>query len=654
MMKLNRTLRTLVSLIALTALPLSAWAAGDNAAARKEKEQSLIKIIESNTPPQDKAIPCKQLAIYGSKDAVPALAALLPDANLSSWARIALEAIPGPEAGAALRDAMGKVKGRLLIGVINSIGVRKDSDSAEALIARLSDSDADVAGAAAVALGHIGGDVAAKALIPLLASAPDKVRPFVAEGCILTAERNLADGKSADAVKLYDAVRQANVPKQKILEGTRGAILARGADGFDLLAEQLKSDDQARVGIGLRTARELSGKQVTALLAGLLGQLPAERQPMLLLAIADRHDEAVQPAVVNAAKNGSTEVRMAAVRALDRFGGVSCVPVLLETAGGDDAGLAEAAKTTLSRLSGGEIDTELLARMPQATGKTRKALFELVAMRRIESATTAVAAGLEDADAGIRGAAVQALSVIGTEQQLPGLVKVLEKAQNAAERNTIEKSLVAIGGRSGAQSVPALKPLMQNGTAEVRIVGLHAMAAVGGPEALTAVKAGIDDKEESVQDEAVRTLSTWPNNWPEDSAAANLLMSLAKSSQKMNHQVLGLRGYLQYLQGNKKLDGGEKTAKVGELMSLLNRPEEKRLAIAALGGAPTARSLELLTTLAGDTAVSEDAYSAIAGLADKEIAGASKDQVRAAMQTVKEKTKNDRTRNRANEALKKL
>jgi hypothetical protein len=69
-MKLNMTLRTLISLIVMTALPVAGWAAGDNAAARKEKEQSLIKILESNAPPQDKAIPCKQLAIYGSKDAV--------------------------------------------------------------------------------------------------------------------------------------------------------------------------------------------------------------------------------------------------------------------------------------------------------------------------------------------------------------------------------------------------------------------------------------------------------------------------------------------------------------------------------------------------------------------------------------------------------
>ena len=76
-------------------------------------------------------------------------------------------------------------------------------------------------------------------------------------------------------------------------------------------------------------------------------------------------------------------------------------------------------------------------------------------------------------------------------------------------------------------------------------------------------------------------LSTWPNNWPEDAAAAELLLTLAKSGKKTSHQVLGLRGYLQYVRGDKNLNDGEKVAKVNDLLPLIQRPEEKRLAIAA-------------------------------------------------------------------------
>ena len=60
-------------------------------------------------------------------------APLLLDEQLTSWARIALEVIPGPEADAALREAMGKLSGRHRIGVINSIGFRRDAAAVTAL-----------------------------------------------------------------------------------------------------------------------------------------------------------------------------------------------------------------------------------------------------------------------------------------------------------------------------------------------------------------------------------------------------------------------------------------------------------------------------------------------------------------------------------------
>src|SRR5213593_1928033 len=137
-----------------------------------EKQRTLIKVLKSHAPPEDKAIACKQLAIYGTKDAVPALAALLPDAKLASWARIALEAIPDPAADDALRRAMGKLKGKLLVGTINSIGYRRDAKAVKGLGKRLNkDADAEVASAAAVALGRIGGDKASAALERALAAA---------------------------------------------------------------------------------------------------------------------------------------------------------------------------------------------------------------------------------------------------------------------------------------------------------------------------------------------------------------------------------------------------------------------------------------------------------------------------------------------------
>ena len=63
--------------------------------ADEPQESQLLSVLRSDAPAAEKALVCKNLAIHGSDAAVPELAKLLPDPQLSSWARIALEAIPG-------------------------------------------------------------------------------------------------------------------------------------------------------------------------------------------------------------------------------------------------------------------------------------------------------------------------------------------------------------------------------------------------------------------------------------------------------------------------------------------------------------------------------------------------------------------------------
>lgn len=636
--------------LALAASPVCA--AADGQASPATKERALTSLLRSDAPPSEKALACKQLAIYGSKDCVSTLAPLLSDPHLASWARIPLEVIPGSAADAALRRALGKLQGPLLIGVINSIGVRRDAKAVSSLVKKLKDADPDVASAAAEALGRIGGMKAARALRPFLAAAPEAVRPAVAQGCILCAERLIAGGKPGEAVKLYDTVRAASVPRQKQLEAIRGAILARQSAGLPLLLEQLRSPDKALFGIGLRTARELPGLEVTKALASELGRCGPARQPVLLLALADRSDAAVMPAVLEAAGPGPQELRLTAVGILDRLGNVSSMPVLLKVAADPDAELAQAAQAAVARLPGNEVDNALLALFQGAVGKNREVLIALAGRRHIDRALPDVVRSAEDPDAGIRGAAVQTIGILGTDAQAADLTGLLQRTRNPKERADLEMALLAISGRAGARTVPHLQPLARNEDSALRIIALHVLASAGGPDALAAVKAAVQDKDQAVQDEAVRTLSTWPNNWPDDSGVAEPLLALARSDAKTSHQVLALRGYLQHLQANKQLKDGDKVSRIQEVLPLLKRPEEKRLAIAALGTVPTAGALDILAALAGDAAVAEDACSAIVKLAGAPMPAVPEDQRQKALQAVVEKATADTTRQEARKLLK--
>ncbi len=652
---MNVSKRYVTWFILLVVTAVSAVATGQDQAAAEAKQRELLAVLQSNAPKAEKAIPCKQLAIYGTDEAVPTLMGLLADEELASWARIALEAIPGPAADEALREAMGTLQGRLLVGTINSIGVRRDARAVDGLVQKLNDADADVASAAAVALGHIGGDRAAAALTQALAKAPAAVRSAVAEGAILCAEGYMAQGKAAEAVKLYDAVRGADLPDQRHLEAIRGAILARGSGGIGLLTEQLRSDDKDRVGIGLRTARELPGRNVTEALVAEMDRLSPQKRSLLLLALSDRKDEAVRPAVLKAAQGGPNALRITAIGILIRLGDASCIPTLLQAATEGDVDLGRAAQETLVRLPGKDVDADLAARLPQARGKLRQVLIELASQREIQQSLPTIVSSMEDDDPAVRAAAVQAVGVLGRDRQhVAELTRLVQKTAASSERAAIEKALLAVTGRVGAPAVSYLMPLTKSSDRSLQITGLRTLAVVGGSEALDAVKAAIAGDEGDVQDEAVRILSTWPNRWPDDADAGEALLRLTRSGGKMSHQVLALRGYLQHIRGNKGLSNDQKLARIVELRPQIQRPEEERLAIAVLGEAPTAGALELLTTLAQDAAVAEEAYSAIVTVAAADVPGLSGPQRRRALQTVLDKSANNGTKRRAQEALKKV
>jgi HEAT repeat protein len=181
----------------------------------KLDQAALLRIVaEPGSEPATvfrKGIACKRLAVIGTKEAAPPLAALLGDERVSDYARDALESMPDPAADEALRAALPKLKGLLLIGAINSIRRRRDPRAVEPLGKFVSGADAAVARAAALAVGDIGGPVAAKTLQRALGTAQGAVRAEVAAGALLCADRMMAEDRQG-AMALLDVLSRLDIP----------------------------------------------------------------------------------------------------------------------------------------------------------------------------------------------------------------------------------------------------------------------------------------------------------------------------------------------------------------------------------------------------------------------------------------------------------
>lgn len=75
----------------------------------------------------------RMLRLIGSPACVGALTPMLADAKQADQARYALETIPGEEVSAALREALGKLKGAAKAGLIGTIAARGDKSAVPAL-----------------------------------------------------------------------------------------------------------------------------------------------------------------------------------------------------------------------------------------------------------------------------------------------------------------------------------------------------------------------------------------------------------------------------------------------------------------------------------------------------------------------------------------
>jgi len=189
----------------------------------KKFEASLLDVLKSDAKYAGKQYACRELSIIGTEQSVPVLAPMLTNQEYSDMARYALERIPGEAVDKALLAALPKAEGKARIGIVNSLGER-GAKSAVAEIGKLAaSSDAVLSGAAISALGKIGGAEAGEALVKAEESVSGDANKWqYYDACLKCADRLLADGKKAEARKLYVVVNKTGVPGRFRMQAARG------------------------------------------------------------------------------------------------------------------------------------------------------------------------------------------------------------------------------------------------------------------------------------------------------------------------------------------------------------------------------------------------------------------------------------------------
>jgi len=321
-------------------------------AATNGQEETLINTLKSSEASlKDKVDACRQLARIGTEKAVPVLAGLLGEDKLSHMARYAMETLPHPSVDKVLREALTKLKGRHLVGVIGSIGVRRDANAVKPLSKFLLNDDIEVAQAAARALGSIGTADVIPTFFNAKPNVPKSVHPHLYEGLLRCAERLEAEGYCQDAYFAYDRMMDLSAPHQIRTAALRGAVLLRGNDGIPLLMDALKDAyDYALVQAAAHIAQEMPGSKISKVLANELKNLPPDKKILVIQTLGLRADEEAVPALIELTKNGEKQIRIEAIRALGDITHPDAKPVLKVLVDYSDTDIAEAAKMSLSAI----------------------------------------------------------------------------------------------------------------------------------------------------------------------------------------------------------------------------------------------------------------------------------------------------------------
>jgi len=191
-----------------------------------EIEKALLGVLNSDAKPAGKQFICRELSIIGTEQSVPTLAGMLADEETSDMARYALERIPGSAVDDALRGAVRKAKGNAKIGIVNSLGQRRDKQAVRNLSRLVTGKNEALAAAAAAALGRIGDSAATKALAEAKDKTSGKLQMVVLDAYLKCADQLVAEGKKTEAVVIYKELQKQDLPQPIRTAALTGMISA--------------------------------------------------------------------------------------------------------------------------------------------------------------------------------------------------------------------------------------------------------------------------------------------------------------------------------------------------------------------------------------------------------------------------------------------
>ena len=566
---------------------------------------------------------CRQLSLIGTETQVPVLARMLPDEKESHLARYALERITGPTAQAALLDALGKTSGPVQVGIINSLGQRREAGPEEQLAALVREGYVEAAVAAATSLGYIGTPAAVEQLQQARRQIPSQenkaVAAAVAEGLLTCAESLHKAGATSQAREVYASLYESPQSPLIQLGALRG--LATTAQSAQRRDEWILSALDAQKAIVQAGAIAMVGDLETAAAveqaAGRMQSMSNQNKVRMLSALTQQRGDRVTPAVMQAIVRTSSDndeaVRIAALEALGVLGGKGQVEMLARRAAETQGAEAGAARDALAQIDGDAASDEVLRLLATLQGQAKVELVTAIGARNMTGAVDRLLEAARAENAAVRKEAYKVLRQMAGPEHVAALVELVVSPEDPADRGQAENTTVTAAQKAASPeeaAVPVVAAWQQAQDPDVRAALLRVLADLPTNASLGALRQGLQDTSTTVREAALRGLAAWPTAEPMQDLA-----TVAEQATDNKNRILAFRGFVRMI----PLSGtsaSQQLALYRRAAALAPNANERKGVLAGLATIESVEALEMAAEYLDEPALQEEAAVAVISIAE--------------------------------------
>ena len=410
-------------------------------------EKEMIKFLLSDATTDAKKYVCSKLGELGSQESVPVLADLLQVPELFDSARFALEKIPGEASALSLRNALQTAEGKNRIGIITSLGLRKDVKSIPSIAIFLNNSDLDTVISAGSALSMMEEESALSALWTARSQATETARLKLTQHVFACADKILAKKKSPDAIAIIRNLSADNslTPSLRIAS-LRSLVKYSEEEGAKALVKAMGDPDAEFVRLVISATPLIKNTKILLnVVCKEMAFSSPDNQVQFINLFASQKRKDILPYVVNSLSSENPAIREASIRALGVIGGKSEVELLIPKAlgEGDEAELAKASLASMPREDVGKGMLEILKK-PDIDPVLKKLLLPLVANRKVPGSEPVILQSAGDADPECRISAIKSLIEQPNVEMLDTVLQILPGANSNEEQGLFEELILKI------------------------------------------------------------------------------------------------------------------------------------------------------------------------------------------------------------------